>query len=252
MPNASLVIANWKMNGNKALVKEMTAFLRDNKEQFNAVDVVVCPPFTLISDLTRECYYDDIAVGAQNVSEHESGAYTGEVSTSQLKEAGVGYVLIGHSERRQLFAENDEQINRKIKSALSADLQVVLCVGENKSQRDAGETWNVVSQQVKNALQDVATDNAGKIVVAYEPVWAIGTGDTATPEQAQEVHENLRALVVDLFGEIGNKLPLLYGGSVKPDNAKELFSQKDIDGGLIGGASLKTDDFLSICQAAQG
>lgn len=252
MPNASLVIANWKMNGNKALTKEMVASLRDNQEQFRAVDVVVCPPFTLISDLTRECYYDDIAVGAQNVSEYESGAYTGEVSTSQLKEAGVSYVLIGHSERRQLFSEHDEQINQKVKATLSANLKAVLCVGENKSQRDAGETWNVVSQQVRNALQGIAAESAGKIVVAYEPVWAIGTGETATPEQAQEVHEKLRAQVVELFGEVGNKLPLLYGGSVKPDNAKELFSQKDIDGGLIGGASLKTDDFLSICQAAQG
>ncbi|WP_300317055.1 triose-phosphate isomerase [Idiomarina sp.] len=252
MPNASLVIANWKMNGNKALAKEMVTSLRDNQEQFRAVDVVVCPPFTLISDLTRECYYDDIAVGAQTVSEHESGAYTGEVSTSQLKEAGVSYVLVGHSERRQLFAESDEQINQKVKAILSANLKAVLCVGENKSQRDAGETWNVVSQQVRNALQGIAAESAGKIVVAYEPVWAIGTGETATPEQAQEVHEKLRAQVVELFGEVGNKLPLLYGGSVKPDNAKELFSQKDIDGGLIGGASLKTDDFLSICQAAQG
>lgn len=252
MPNASLVIANWKMNGSKALAKEMVTSLRDNEEQLRAVDVVVCPPFTLISDLTRECYYDDVAVGSQNVSEHKSGAYTGEVSTSQLKEAGVSYVLVGHSERRQLFAENDEQINQKVKAVLSDNLKVVLCVGENKAQRDQGETWNVVSEQVKNALLDISAESAEKIIVAYEPVWAIGTGETATPEQAQNMHENLRALVIELFGPIGNTLPLLYGGSVKPDNAEELFSQKDIDGGLIGGASLKVNDFLSICQAAQG
>lgn len=252
MPNASLVIANWKMNGSRELVKSLSATLRDERSQFQDVSVVICPPFTLISELAGQCYYDDIAVGAQNVSERDAGAYTGEVSTHQLQELGVNYVLVGHSERRQWFAETNEVVNAKALAALNSDMTAVICVGENKAQRDEGKTWDVVCEQTRSALANVPKEKAGKIVLAYEPVWAIGTGETASPQQAQDVHEKLRALVTEQFGAIGEKIALLYGGSVKADNAAELFTQKDIDGGLIGGASLKASDFVTICQAAQG
>ncbi|WP_417439467.1 triose-phosphate isomerase [Idiomarina abyssalis] len=252
MPNASLVIANWKMNGNRELTKTMSVALREKLSQLQKVKIVVCPPFTLISELASQCYYDDIAIGAQNVSEHASGAYTGETSTTQLQEFGVSYVLVGHSERRQLFAETDDKVNEKALATVNAGMTAVICVGENKAQRDEGNTWKVVAEQAKAALANLPKEKAGKVVLAYEPVWAIGTGKTASPEQAQDVHAKLRTLLVEQFGAIGEKMPLLYGGSVKADNAAELFAQKDIDGGLIGGASLKESDFVAICQAAQG
>ncbi|MCK7458211.1 triose-phosphate isomerase [Idiomarina aminovorans] len=252
MPNASLVIANWKMNGNRELTKIMSAALREQLSQLQHVKLVVCPPFTLIGELANQCYYDEIAIGAQNVSEHSNGAFTGEISTAQLQEFGVSYVLVGHSERRQLFAETDDMVNKKALAAVNANMTAVVCVGENKAQRDEGNTLEVVSRQAKAALANLPKEKAGKVVLAYEPVWAIGTGETASPEQAQDVHAKLRTLLVEQFGVIGEKRPLLYGGSVKADNAAKLFAQKDIDGGLIGGASLKESDFVAICQAAQG
>lgn len=227
MPNASLVIANWKMNGNRELTKTMSAALREKLNQLQQVKLVICPPFTLIGELANQCYYDDIAIGAQNVSEHTGGAFTGEISTAQLQEFGVSYVLVGHSERRQLFAETDKMVNEKALATVNAGMTAVICVGENKAQRDEGNT-EVVAQQAQAALADLPKEQAGKIVLAYEPVWAIGTGETASPEQAQDVHAKLRALLVEQFGAIGEKMPLLYGGSVKADNAAELFAQKTL------------------------
>lgn len=252
MANASLVIGNWKMNGNLALTQSMTEALRQHQQPTDGVKVVICPPYTLLGELTRQCYYDNIAVGAQNVNANDSGAFTGEVSVNMLQELNVEYVIVGHSERRALYAESDAQVAEKVAAATKAGLTTVLCVGENKEQRDADQTWSVIEQQLTSACQSLAKEQVAKLVVAYEPVWAIGTGETASPEQAQGVHQQIRAWLAEQFDTLGAQVELLYGGSLKADNAGQLFAQKDIDGGLIGGASLKTDDFVAIYQAAQG
>lgn len=252
MANASLVIGNWKMNGSLALTRSMTEALRQVQDSTSAVKVVVCPPFTLLGEMTRHCYYDNFAVGAQTVNANDNGAHTGEISISMLKELGVEYVLIGHSERRAMYGENLDCVASKTHTATANGLKTVLCVGEDKQQRDNGDTWSVVQQQLETACQELTKEQAQQLVIAYEPVWAIGTGETATPEQAQEVHAKIRAWLVERFDSLGERLEILYGGSVKADNAASLFEQKDIDGGLIGGASLKEADFKAIIQAAQG
>lgn len=252
MANASLVIGNWKMNGNQQLVRSMTDALRATVPSCGDVKVVMCPPFTLLSDLTRTCYYDNIAVGAQNVNANENGAHTGEVSLSMLKELAVEYVIVGHSERRAMYGDDNDTVAEKVTAVTAANLHAVLCVGEDKQQHDDGKTWPVVEQQLTSACEGLSAQQATHLVIAYEPIWAIGTGETATPEQAEQVHEKIRQWLTQRFAAVGEKIEILYGGSVKADNAAELFAQQHIDGGLIGGASLKEDQFVAIVQAAQG
>lgn len=213
-------------------------------------DVAVCAPYPYLSQVQSALSGSPVAWGAQSVSEHAFGAFTGEVSASMLAEFGCGYVLVGHSERRSLFGETDMAVAAKFDAAQKAGLIPVLCVGETLAERDAGATYSVVSRQLAVVLDRVGAAGMASSLLAYEPVWAIGTGVTASPVQAQEVHAAIRAQVAALDVEVAGGLRVLYGGSVKAQNAVELFAQADIDGGLIGGAALVADDFLAICQAA--
>jgi triosephosphate isomerase len=216
------------------------------------VDVVLCPPFTGLQAVGEALAGTPIALGAQNMHWESEGAFTGEVSPEMILTAGCTYVILGHSERRQYFAETDEQVNRKLKAALRAGLAPILCVGETLAQREAGQIEAVVLGQVRAALQGVGEADLPKIALAYEPVWAIGTGRTATPAQAEEVHRLIRSSLRQRYGqEVAEALRLQYGGSVKPENAAELFAQPNIDGGLIGGAALKADSFAAIVKAAR-
>lgn len=216
-----------------------------------AVQVAVCPPFVNLEAVRQVIAGTPVQLGAQNMHHEEAGAYTGEVSAAMLKAVGCRYVILGHSERRQYFGETDEGINRKIKRALQHALVPIVCVGEMLEERQAEQAAAVVTRQVRAALDGVALASAEALVIAYEPVWAIGTGHTATPEQAQEMHALIRRLLIEQYGEaLGGALHILYGGSVKPSNAADLFGQPDVDGGLIGGASLKAADFAAIVRAA--
>ena len=211
------------------------------------VEVVVCPPFTGLKDAAAACAGSHVKLGAQNVHWEASGAYTGEVSAAMLKDLGVTHVIIGHSERRQYFGETDETVNKRTKAALAAGLVPIVCVGETLDERDSGSMDAVIIRQVKVGLTDL---DISKVVIAYEPVWAIGTGRTATPAQAQEAHALIRRTLAEMAGgDIANGVRIQYGGSMKPDNAKELMGQPDIDGGLIGGAALKADSFAAIVMA---
>jgi len=241
-----IMAGNWKMNktGKEAskLVLELIDKVKDAK-----CEVVVCPPFTALTQVATLVENTNIKVGAQNMYFEESGAYTGEVSPLMLKEIGVEYVILGHSERRQYFKEDDELINKKIKSAFVHGLTPILCVGETLEQRENGETFEWVKSQIIADLKDVAPENVEKMVIAYEPIWAIGTGKTATAEDANEVIKYIRATVRELYGEkVADSVRIQYGGSVKPSTVKEQMAQSDIDGALVGGASLKADDFAAI------
>ena len=244
-----LVAGNWKMNGgrerNAALLASLAAGFADC-----SCEIAVCPPFPYLEQVAALLDGSGVALGAQTLSEHAAGAYTGEVSGAMLAEFGCRYVLVGHSERRTLFAESDAQIAAKFAAAQSAGLTPVLCVGETLAQRESGETFSVVATQVAAVIDRVGVKALASAVVAYEPVWAIGTGLTASPAQAQEVHAAIRGQVGALDREVASGLRILYGGSVKSQNATELFGQADIDGGLIGGAALVAEDFLAICRAA--
>lgn len=242
----SLVIANWKQNGSLELVNSMVQALAD--EHFQAA-VAICPPAPYLAALQARCADTDIALGAQHNSQYDDGAYTGEIAARMLKEVGCTYVLVGHSERRALFHENNDVVAAKLRAAQQEHLIPVLCVGESLQQREAGETMKVVEAQLASALQGA---DLSRLVIAYEPVWAIGTGKTATPEQAQSVHAQIRELLAQHDAVHAQSVPLLYGGSVKAENAEVLFAQADIDGGLIGGASLKADQFRAICSAVKG
>lgn len=216
------------------------------------VHVAVCPPFISLDAVSGTLHGTPVRLGAQNMHHEESGAYTGEVSAAMLRSVGCHYVILGHSERRQYFGETDAGVNRKAKQALRHGLVPILCIGETLGQRDAGEENAVVEAQVNGALDGVALDDAARLVLAYEPVWAIGTGRTATPEQAQDMHAHIRGLLVDRYGAAaGREVHILYGGSMKPGNAADLLSRPDVDGGLIGGASLKADAFAAIVRAAE-
>ncbi|MDI9244385.1 triose-phosphate isomerase [Marinobacter sp. CHS3-4] len=243
-----IVAGNWKMNGSRSLVKQLVSTMNSDLTGLdNGVEVVIIPPALYVSDVI-ETAERSIQVGVQNVACWESGAYTGEISAAMAGDLGCSYTLIGHSERRQLFGETDEQVAAKIDQAFSAGLTAILCVGETLEQRESGAAEAVVAEQIRAGLAGVADEQWQRIVVAYEPVWAIGTGKTATAEDAQAMHASIRKELAAL-GAPANDVSLLYGGSVKADNAAALFSQPDIDGGLIGGASLKADEFLSICRA---
>ena len=244
-----LVAGNWKMHGDRQMVSSLLKKLLN--KQAPSVKFLVFPPYPYLSQAAEILAGSDIGLGAQDCSQAEEGAYTGEVSVAMLADVGVSHVLLGHSERRQYHAETDEQVLAKAQRVLAAGLVPVICVGETFEQREAGATDQVVLQQLTSILQGLTLAQLQKVVVAYEPVWAIGTGLTATPEQAQEVHALLRAAVAKLNKELAASMLFLYGGSMKPDNAASLLEMPDIDGGLIGGASLDADQFLAIGKAAE-
>jgi triosephosphate isomerase len=250
MPRTPYVAANWKMH---KTVAETEAFLAALLPELPAegVEVVVCPPYPSLARAVELCG-DRVAVAAQNMHEADSGAFTGEVSPPMLLDLGVEAVILGHSERREHFGETDEALARKLPAALDAGLQPVLCVGENEGERDGGETEQVLQRQLDADLAELGADRLGEIVIAYEPIWAIGTGRTATPEQAQEAIALIRERVAARSADAAGDVRILYGGSVKPGNAVELIAQPDVDGALVGGASLDPGDFLAIVEAAAG
>jgi len=247
-----IIAANWKMNKD---VKETSEFFTSLQKELNGYDgtaeVVVCPPFIDLQAAVKAAQGTSFQIGAQNLHYENDGAFTGEISARMIKSLGVPYVIIGHSERRQYFGETDEVVAKKVKKALSEGLKVILCVGETLSERDGNVTEKVLDRQVKAALDGLTAEQLKSIVFAYEPVWAIGTGRNATPQQAEEAHAFIRSLVAKLFGNTAAQdLTIQYGGSMKPENAAELLSQRDVDGGLIGGAGLKADSFAKIVKSA--
>lgn len=245
-----LVVGNWKMHGSRAFNAELIQGLlaADLPASAPRADVAVCPPFVYLVQVAELLHGSSIGVGTQDISVQVQGAFTGEVAAPMALELGARYAIVGHSERRAYHGESDELVARKAQTALAHGLVPIVCVGETLAEREAGQTQSVVTRQLKAVIDSLQADMA-RVVVAYEPVWAIGTGKTASPEQAQEVHACLRAQLQAALGQ-GVHVPLLYGGSVKPDNAAQLFAQPDIDGGLIGGAALKAADFAAIARAA--
>ena len=246
-----IIAGNWKMNKTVAESIELVEELQRLHADQTAVDVVVCPPYTSLKSVSDILSNTQIHVGSQNISAEDSGAYTGEISHEMLKELYVRYVIIGHSERREYFQESDNLINRKVLKALEKKLKPILCVGESLEQRESGITEEVVEKQIRLGLRDINPDMYSDVVIAYEPVWAIGTGKTATAQQAQDVHYFIRCLIKEMVGlDASNVVRIQYGGSMKPSNAEELLSQSDIDGGLIGGASLDAVSFGSLIESA--
>ena len=246
-----VIAGNWKMNRD---IHETAVLINELKERLkefrNAVVVVICPPFTslvIASALTKE---SSIKLGAQNMSEHDDGAYTGEISSRMLCSLGCEYVILGHSERRLYFRETNELINTKIKQALRAGMTPIVCVGETLQERESGITERIVTIQIKGVVHELSSSQMEKVIIAYEPVWAIGTGKNATPDQANQVHQLIRKIVGQLYSwSLAEQLVILYGGSVNASNSFELLSQNDIDGALVGGASLKADSFIAIVQS---
>lgn len=253
MSRQPLVAGNWKLHGDKVMVRRLVDAILDSLRENGDTEVAVMPPYPFLQQvhglIDGHEAGERLKLGAQNVSVHDQGAYTGEVSAAMLSEFGCHYVLVGHSERRSLFGENDQLVADKFVAAQRSGLQPVLCLGETLEQREDGITEAVIGRQLEAVIAQAGVGAFSKAVVAYEPVWAIGTGKTASPEQAQEVHAFIRRTIADMDAKIADCLRILYGGSVKPDNAVELFNQDDIDGGLIGGAALKASDFISICKA---
>ncbi len=245
-----LVAGNWKMNGSLQGVKELLAGIKDGMSAVTKAEVAVCPPYVYLAETQVALSGSDVKWGAQDLSVQASGAYTGEVAGSMITDFGCAYVIIGHSERRSYHGESDELVAQKYEAALNAGLSPILCVGETLDEREQGVTEDVVARQMDAVMDRCGADALAKGVVAYEPVWAIGTGKTASPEQAQDVHAFIRSRVAGRDAGVAEGLRILYGGSMKPDNAAELMAKPDIDGGLIGGASLKAEDFLGICTAA--
>lgn len=246
-----IIAGNWKLNKTPNEAIQLVAELKRELLDVTGVDIVVCPPFIDLTDVIDELIDHDIAVGAQNVFWMDSGAYTGEVSAPMLKSMGVKYVILGHSERRQFFGETNETVAKRIRAVLNHGLIPIVCVGENLAERESNRTFDVIKDQVSGSLAGLSAQDAGQLVLAYEPVWAIGTGKTATPEQAQEVHEYIRQLIGKIFNvEVAAAIRLQYGGSVTPDNIASLITQSDIDGALVGGASLKAPSFAAIVKAA--
>ncbi|MEO0346004.1 MAG: triose-phosphate isomerase [Pseudomonadota bacterium] len=246
-----LVAGNWKMNGSLAANAALLAGVTAGRADAAGVEILVCPPSPYLASVADAVSDHDVALGAQNVSEHASGAFTGEMAAPMLRELGCAYALVGHSERRTLFGETDAQVAAKFEAAIAGGIVPVLCVGETLEQREAGNTEAVVSAQLAAVTDRVGAAGFGEAVVAYEPVWAIGTGKTATPEQAQEVHAFLRACLAQVDESLAMRTRIVYGGSMKAANAGELLAQTDIDGGLIGGASLVAEEFLAIATHAR-
>lgn len=246
-----VIAGNWKMNYN---LQQAVAFIQQLKEEVlkkeRNSDIIICPNFIALSEAKKIIKDSPIKLGAQNIYFEDSGAFTGETSADMIKSAGCDYVILGHSERRTIFKESDELINKKIKQALKHELHPIFCLGETLDERENGITNNIVEKQLERGLENVTAEEMLKIIIAYEPVWAIGTGRNATPEQAQEVHSFIRNLLIVEYGlGIAEQIIIQYGGSVKPDNAKDLLSQPDIDGALVGGACLKVDSFIGIIES---
>ena len=253
MKRRPLIAGNWKMHNTGPEAAALAAVLRDRIEAFcDYRDVVVCPPATSLREVREALKESAISLGAQNMHWEETGAFTGEVSAPMLLTSGCTHVIIGHSERRQLFGDTDVAVNRKLGTALHFGLTPLVCIGETLAEREAGRTEAVVYGQLQAALKEIPSDDIPRIVIAYEPVWAIGTGKTATPEQADDVHRMIRDSIRQNRGErVAERVRILYGGSVKPDNAKDLFARENIDGGLVGGASLEAGSFAEIVLAAE-
>jgi len=245
-----LVAGNWKMNGSKASIKELLDGIKKGIGDVASAEVAVCPPFVYLGEVEAQLTGTPVVWGAQNLSIEEKGAFTGEVAASMLNDFNCKYVIVGHSERRTLYGEDDALVAKKYAVARAAGLKPILCIGETLEERDKGVTEDVVGRQLEAVIDAEGVAALADGVLAYEPVWAIGTGKTASPEQAQEVHRFIRSLIAEKDAAVAEKVQILYGGSMNAGNAAELLSQPDIDGGLIGGASLKAEDFLSICRAA--
>src|SRR5437667_2149229 len=242
-----IIPGNWKMNKTVAEALDLVNGLKRELANIKEIDIVVCPPFTALSDVSKAILDSNIRLGAQNMSEHNFGAYTGEIAAGMLKEFSVRYVILGHSERRQYQKENDELIAKKALAAHKASLKPIVCVGETLAEREAGKTEKVLVAQVRGSLAGLSKEQMEETIVAYEPVWAVGTGKTATTAQAQEAHFFIRRLLMEMFGEtVARRVRIQYGGSVKPSNARELMSQPDVDGALVGGASLEARGFADI------
>ncbi|MGH7197652.1 MAG: triose-phosphate isomerase [Candidatus Omnitrophota bacterium] len=251
MGRKPLIAGNWKLNKTIKEAIELVTLLKRKIGDLQQVDVVVCPVYTALSEVADVLEGSGIGLGAQDLYWEEKGAFTGEVSASLIKDAGAAFVVIGHSERRQFFHETDETVNRKTKAALKAGLTPIVCVGETLKEREANKTIQVLGTQFKGSFSSFSAEEMEKIVIAYEPVWAIGTGKVATPQQAEEAHAYLRKEIVCAFGEeVARDLRILYGGSVKPDNIASLMTEPDIDGALVGGASLEADSFADIVRNA--
>ena len=240
-----IIAGNWKMN---KTIAETIEFINEIKDKLNddKVEALICAPFTVLKDLKDATKGTNIKVGAQNMHYAENGAFTGEVSAPMLKELGMDYVIIGHSERRQYFNETDEACNKKVLKALEVGINPILCCGETLEQREANETKNICKVQVEEALKDVDVNDISKVVIAYEPIWAIGTGKTATSEDANDVISYIREVVAGLYKDKANEVRIQYGGSVKPQNVAEIMAQSDIDGALVGGASLAANDYIQL------
>lgn len=245
-----IVAGNWKMNKNLQESQKLTLDILSKLNANSAARVVVAPTFTNLQAVASQTNNTKVEVAAQNIHQATNGAFTGEISADMVKSVGVDIVILGHSERRAYFGETDELLAQKVDAALANGLEIIFCFGEELKDRKSGKHFEIVENQLKNGVFHIAPDAWKSVVLAYEPVWAIGTGETASPEQAQEMHAFIRETIAGKFGkQVAGSVSILYGGSVKPDNAKEIFSKPDVDGGLIGGASLKADDFLAIVDA---
>ena len=245
-----IIAGNWKMNTTVQEAVELAKAIVSHTAEMGDADAIVCTPFTHLVSVAEVIKDSPVKLGAQDLYWEKSGAFTGQISADMLKSVGCDYVIIGHSERRQFFGETDETVNKKTKAALQAGLTPIVCVGELLHERESNQTQNVVETQIRGAFEGLLKEDAGKLVLAYEPVWAIGTGKVATPAQAQEVHAFIRNLVKTIFdNDVAENIQIQYGGSMKPDNAAELLGNPDVDGGLIGGASLKADSFFGIINA---
>ena len=251
MARRPMMAANWKMNKTVREAQDYTAALMPRAADVEEVDVAVFAPFTCLSEVARMALDSAVIAGAQNFYFEDSGAFTGEVSAPMLLDVGAGAVIVGHSERRELFGEDDEMVARKAAKALESGLLPVVCVGETKEERDAGDMWEKVSGQVRRVMEELDDPGGDSLVFAYEPIWAIGTGETATPEDAQDAIGRIRDLLRELEGDdFADEVRILYGGSVKPDNAAEIMGQRDVDGALVGGASLEVESFMELVEAA--
>ena len=249
----NIIAGNWKLNKTSLEAIDLVNLLKRDLNDINDVDIVVCPPFTALSEVHEILNESNIALGAQDLYWEDSGAFTGEVSAPMLKDVGARYVIIGHSERRQFFNETNQTVNKKVKAALKWELTPIVCIGESLQEREENKTFEVIKKQFSESLAGLSKKEVEKIVIAYEPVWAIGTGKTATPLQAQEVQKLIRDLLAKAYGQpLAHSVRIQYGGSVKPENIAELMAQEDIDGALVGGASLQLESFVKIVKNACG
>jgi len=243
----TIIAGNWKMYKMIKDGQELAVALKRELYKIENVDIVICPAYTLLAYLADDLEDSNIVIGAQDIYWQEEGAFTGEVSAAMLKDAGCKYVIVGHSERRQFFGDTNETVNKKIQACLKHGLTPIICVGENLQERESGDTFKVIQNHIQGSLAEISAQDIIKTVIAYEPVWAIGTGKTATADQAQEVHKYIRDLLRKMYGEeVASSIRIQYGGSVKPENITELISKPDVDGALVGGASLKADSFSAI------